>query len=724
MDYANQIPNNMLVDSRDAKAKIQADVSPVQRPGKSWRKIVIPDHDWSRETHNAITRMTHLFLETDLNLEEGGETDSFYTVRRTGGVATLLNLSYFEKETVHRVFNKLFQLMINPGLEKYFRNPLTGRLKEHFVFIVDNGPSEAPSNPLVKMWLVRIARILKIKSVTQKSFAEYHSKRNPVERVHAIHNRALSNELFSSKAVQEKYEIGDKRHLQNMEHMAEEINKCLSKTQYGGKQCLVMRGVRNDENFIFKDEENLVTFLGKTEGRKYEDFHEYRPEKSDLWQEVATLWNLDEHFTGSYSEDYQVLQNALEEEAERTCWSDKYSTTIINPDVEHELVDMRYLTIQPIPDYVRWFKTGGEMHYLSLETQQKLDSRIIDETPGAFIPSRILELTFKNFRNGLENVLPSICFLSWCTVDDVTKFNKHFGDKLDETFRIDKEREFWSQDEWYQHYDKSQLQNLCKKDGISAEGRKHECLKRLTEKLSRELPHALDNYDGILSSVPTLVTEIAKLSVYRLREILRFHNILDCGNKDELVLKVGMLTSGRSYLTSYKELEAIKDVINATKTLVQKQKEIYLEDPTIIHKRRKFATAEGSSVCTFRPRDNASVAGTKIRTILEVPENITFENIEDVFQPLESELGLYQAKSKADENHFMHADNIELESIRNIGVRVLVMWGKKDIAASGWKAGKECKLPYFICVMECKKTSLVDRKTCNDIYFKVGMQGL
>ena len=244
---------------------------------------------------------------------------------------------------------------------------------------------------------------------------------------------------------------------------------------------------------------------------------------------------------------------------------------------------------------------------------------------------------------------------------------------------------------------------MCKKNGISAEGRKHKCLKRLTEKLSRELPHALDNYDGILSSVPTLVTDIAKLSVYRLREILRFHNILDCGNKDELVLKVGMLTSGRSYLTSYKELEAIKDVINATKTLVQKQKEIYLEDPTIIHKRRKFATAQGSSVCTFRPRDNASVAGTKIRTILEVPENITFENIEDVFQPLESELGLYQAKSKADENHFMHADNIELESIRNIGVRVLVMWGKKDIAASGWKAGKECKLPYFICVMECKK---------------------
>ena len=157
LDYANQIPNNMFVDSRDAKAKIQADVSPVQRPGKSWWKIVIPDHDWSRETQYSVTPMMHLFLETDLNLEKAGDIDSFSTVCRTGGVATLLNLSYFERETVHRVFYELFLLMINPCLDKYFRNRLTGRLKEHFVFIVDDGPSEAPSNPLVKMWLVCIA---------------------------------------------------------------------------------------------------------------------------------------------------------------------------------------------------------------------------------------------------------------------------------------------------------------------------------------------------------------------------------------------------------------------------------------------------------------------------------------------------------------------------------------------------------------------------------------
>ena len=36
LDMAHSMPNNFLVDSKGAKAKINADVSPVQKPGKSW----------------------------------------------------------------------------------------------------------------------------------------------------------------------------------------------------------------------------------------------------------------------------------------------------------------------------------------------------------------------------------------------------------------------------------------------------------------------------------------------------------------------------------------------------------------------------------------------------------------------------------------------------------------------------------------------------------------
>ena len=168
--------NSNLVDSKDAKAKIHSDVSPVQKPGKTWRKVILPDHDWNRSVHTSVTPMTHLLMETELALEEKGEQKLVYSVRRTGSAATLINVSFFEPETVHRVFNEIFLLLRNPALDHLFRNPETGKLKGHFAFLVDNGPSEAPSSPLVRMWLVRLARILKLKSVTQKSFAEYHSR--------------------------------------------------------------------------------------------------------------------------------------------------------------------------------------------------------------------------------------------------------------------------------------------------------------------------------------------------------------------------------------------------------------------------------------------------------------------------------------------------------------------------------------------------------------------
>ena len=76
-----------------------------------------------------------------------------------------------------------------------------------------------------------------------ESFAEYHSKRNLVERVHTVQNHALSNEQFSSTVIYSKYTKEDEKHKANMEHMAEEVRRCLANTQFGGKPCTVMRGI-------------------------------------------------------------------------------------------------------------------------------------------------------------------------------------------------------------------------------------------------------------------------------------------------------------------------------------------------------------------------------------------------------------------------------------------------------------------------------------------------
>ncbi len=78
-----------------------------------------------------------------------------------------------------------------PTLDSYFRSS-SGELKSEFLFVVDNGPAEQPACPLVQMSLVRLSLLLNLKKITQVSFAEYHSKRNFIERAHSEENRVLS----------------------------------------------------------------------------------------------------------------------------------------------------------------------------------------------------------------------------------------------------------------------------------------------------------------------------------------------------------------------------------------------------------------------------------------------------------------------------------------------------------------------------------------------------
>ena len=534
--------------------------------------------------------------------------------------------------------------------------------------------------------------MLNLKSVTQKSFAEYHSKRNPVERVHAVHNRALSNEVFTSTGVHKNFEIGDERHRENMEHMTENVKKCLSHTQYGGQPCVVLRGIGMDDNFVFNDEKQLSTFMAKNEFLKNQDNTNYLPVKNFIWEEMCILWNLNNNFVGSYRDDYQTLQNSTEEEGEKTCWTDKYSTTVFNP--MYPLWNKALFTLQPIPDYVRWIISGGELHYLPFEKVQKVPTRIIDDTPAAFLPSKILEMIFKVFTHGIDGCLPGVAFLSWCTEDEVEQFFSENKEKLDKSFQNEKDRAYWSQDELYKTNDKTALHELCKKNDIYFEGKKHEYVKHIIEKLDWKRSPKLERYNGEISSIPTLTTEIAKLSVFKLREILRFHNILDCGTKDELILRVGMLRANRGYLAFYKESEAIINLITATRTLIRVQKSMHLADPKIIHKKRRFSTPFDPTLSSKRPRNAASASSQYKNSFLCIPTGITLDSLQEMLDPLQSEILIYGQDARNDKHQKetntgnrenAHAD---LFAIRTTGGKILAFWGKDEIGRTGWKTGK------------------------------------
>ena len=104
MDFTHLHSNNVVIDYEDAKAKVQADVSPEQKFGKIWHKCTLSDHDWSTCIHKTVTPMMHLFMETEIDLEDTTNEENKYTVKRSGSAAILVNLSYFKPKTVQRAF--------------------------------------------------------------------------------------------------------------------------------------------------------------------------------------------------------------------------------------------------------------------------------------------------------------------------------------------------------------------------------------------------------------------------------------------------------------------------------------------------------------------------------------------------------------------------------------------------------------------------------------------
>ena len=288
VDSASENPSGFFLDSKGAKCIVREDIPPVLKPGKTWKTYETPDHTFDQSRINAVTPMTHLFMDIkqELQLDDTSllipKTDVVINVTRTGKAVTLINLSFTGSETVFRVFNELFLLMCIPSLDSFFRNQTSGKLKEMMGFIVDNGPSEAQNNFSVQMLIVRLVKFLDLDKATQRSFAEYLSKRNFVERVHTVENKVLSDHgPFSSKQVHEAGSPGSKEHKGNMERMAQDIVKCIGKGVFNKEQIRCFRGTGSEENYIFGDEEELKNFSLLSEERKRKDKTYYHPIKSE-----------------------------------------------------------------------------------------------------------------------------------------------------------------------------------------------------------------------------------------------------------------------------------------------------------------------------------------------------------------------------------------------------------------------------------------------------------
>ena len=199
----------------------------------------------------------------------------------------------------------MLYLLTLPALDEFFRDENTGKLKAEWVFVVDNGPAEQPSSKLVQFCLVHLLNYLRTHNIVQVSFAEYHSKRNYVEPVHAEENRVLSKHgPFRSRVLYPQATPGSKEHKSNMERMADDVRACIIEGSFGSRPLRAYRGIKPCD-YVFTDEKQLQTFFDlNEEGKIYYSPAKYAANRNDISSTLHFQWGLDENFEGEYMKDY------------------------------------------------------------------------------------------------------------------------------------------------------------------------------------------------------------------------------------------------------------------------------------------------------------------------------------------------------------------------------------------------------------------------------------
>jgi hypothetical protein len=223
-----------------------------------------------------------------------------------------------------------------------------------------------------------------------------------------------------------------------MEEMVKDVSSCLQQAKFGRKNLQAYRGVKQSD-YIFSDESKLKQFLSLSEEQKELCDWTYELNDSFVWRDVETVWNLSHNEQFSYSEDYNLLMNKLEN---RTAWIDKYHVTFYRPDNKWITDIIARQELQPIPDYVRWVTTGGELHYLSHERILTMKGKW-NEYLGLFRPDRLLDILISLNSDPPSYIFPTIAALVWLPENEVKQYYEGQHEKFKAKLYEDLEREKW-----------------------------------------------------------------------------------------------------------------------------------------------------------------------------------------------------------------------------------------------------------------------------------------
>lgn len=134
---------------------------------------------------------------------------------------------------------------------------------------------------------------------------------------------------------------------------------------------------------IFDDEAEANKFLSMTEFNKEVSGMSYQANRPPLLELLNDIWGINTNFGRDYWCDYTMVKG---NEDDRSAWCNKYTTVVFCEGDNWKGKPQQQIHCQPLPDYMRWFASGGELHYLPNGSW--------DTVTGCYIPSYCLDLAY------------------------------------------------------------------------------------------------------------------------------------------------------------------------------------------------------------------------------------------------------------------------------------------------------------------------------------------
>jgi len=264
-----------------------------------------------------------------------------------------------------------------------------------------------------------------------------------------------------------------------------------------------------------------------------------------------------------------------------------------------------------------------------------------DECPGLFLPEKVFDTCFRANPVPSPENLKAIAFIGWVSLKETTQYFDNARKQLTEKRVDDLRRETWKLHPLYKE-SRATLLNKCTEANLISSGKKYDLVQRMIENQgkagARKLLTEADLYDGKILSIPNSMAGFMKLSVAHLRAILRRHNILEVGTKDELIARVGLLKAGQPEAAFSRERLCILHYITVAKQIYRNQTEM-----SSIRRSRTFAHGKEETLTTR----NSCLRYMMKNNTPTIDISSSERNLYSILLPLENEVAQQEGKVRA-----------------------------------------------------------------------------